>query len=229
MKKDLKTPSQTKLRPEIYLRFSLNDLILSGIYVVLSKRETCTFERLVSECFLNFPKAFSFKRYPKWPDALKFDRPLRALREKGLIVGSHRGSFPLNKYGESEAKDILRALTKGRLPQSAGSSRPPVRSSDDRIIEYIKNSTSFSRYLKNPKRFSISDQEFRNLLRCTLETPDRVIKQNLEYYLKIAEQYKETEIKRFLIFCKKKIQGGLLWQRNFQLISELLRYWPGRL
>lgn len=64
------------------------------------------------------------------------------------------------------------------------------------------------RYLSKPKSFSIADQEFRNLLRCTLETPDRVLKQNLGYYLKLAEEYNETEIIRFLLFCKKKYFNG---------------------
>ncbi|MGB9687077.1 MAG: hypothetical protein ACPLYX_11340 [Rectinema subterraneum] len=210
MKKNLSKLSPTAFKLEIYSKLPLNDLILSSIYLIVSKGETCTFERLVAECFNNFPKVFSFKRYPEWPDALKFDRPLRTLREKGFIVGSARDKFSLNKYGEIKARDILKKLKKGMAPKSGRFLQSPIRSADDRIIEFIKNSASFAGYLKNPRNFSISDQEFRNLLRCTEETPDRVIKQNLEYYLKVAKEYNETKIARFLLFCKRKyFKGGI--------------------
>lgn len=201
--------SPAKFAPEIYSRFSLNDLILASIYLILSKNETCTFERLVAECFFNFPRVFSFKRYPKWPDALKFDRPLRTLRAKALIVGNPKDKFSLNKYGETRAINIIKKLKRGTAPKARKVSQSAIRSADDRIIEYIKNTPAFMRYLSKPKSFSIADQEFRNLLRCTLETPDRVLKQNLGYYLKLAEEYNETEIIRFLLFCKKKyFKGG---------------------
>lgn len=194
---------------EVYKAYSLNDLILASIYLVTMKGETCTFERLVAECFNNFPEVFSFKRYPQWPDALRFDRPLRTLRAKGLIIGSPRDKFSLNKYGESKAKDILRKLTK-KVPiiKSKGNFKSPVRSADDRIIEFIKSSAPYLRYLSNPKNFSISEQEFRNLLRCTLESSDRVVNQNLQYYLKLAKEYKEVEILKLLMVCKKRFLKG---------------------
>lgn len=210
MTKKMKKFSPAKFKSEAYIRISLNDLILTSIYLVVTKGETCTFERLVAECFRNFPKVFSFKRYPKWPDALKFDRPLRTLREKGLIVGSARDAFGLNKFGENKAKDVLKKLKK-RIPAPSNKLlQSSVRSTDDRIIEYIKNSSIFLAYLNNPKNFSISESEFRYLLRCTLETPDRVIKQNMEYYLKVATEYKEPNIIKFLLFCKRKFfKGGV--------------------
>jgi hypothetical protein len=199
-----------KFSPKIYVKLSLIELILLSIYLVTKKGEACTFERLVAECFINFPKVFSFKRYPKWPDASKLNRPLRTLREKGLIIGNARDIYSPNRFGESRAREILRKLGKRIAPESSRFRPSPTRSTDDRIIEYIKNSSSFSAYLRNRRYFSISEQEFRNLLRCTLETPDRVIKQNLEYCLRVAEEYKESDIVRFLQYCKRiYFMGGV--------------------
>ena len=65
-----------KHKEDIYTHIPIEHLILLGIYLVIEKGETCTFENLVAECFHQFPKVFSFKRYPQWPDSLKFDRPL---------------------------------------------------------------------------------------------------------------------------------------------------------
>lgn len=76
-----------------YLNFHSKELILLGINFVLESNEKCTFERLVAECFTRFPEFFSFKRYPQWPDSMKFDRGLRTLRAEGLIVGSSKDHF----------------------------------------------------------------------------------------------------------------------------------------
>ncbi len=199
------TPS-LKVKPQIYGRLNLHELILVSIYLVAISKETCTFERLVAECFNNFPKAFSFKRYPKWPDATKFDRPLRTLREKGLITGSPRDAFALNQYGERKAKSLLGILKTGavkRRPEAVSLSL--VRSADDRIIDLVRKSAPYLRFSRNPDNLRISEQELRNLLRCTLETPSRVVKQNLEYFLHVAREYGEKAMERFLLSCKRKI------------------------
>lgn len=196
--------SRIAFNPKLYKKCNLQELILVSIYLVINKQEICTFERLVAECFKNFPEMFSFKRYPEWPDSLKFDRPLRNLRAKGLILGNPRDKFSLSKYGESKAKEILERLYKKINSNKIKDFKSSVRSAEDRIIEFIKSSEPYRRYLNDPKGFSISEQEFRNLLRCTLESSDRVVMQNLQYYLSLAEEYNENEIKELLIYCQKK-------------------------
>jgi hypothetical protein len=194
---------------DIYLKIELWRLILFGIYSVISKRETCTFERLIAECFAIFPKSFGFKRYPQWPDSLKFDRPLRTLREKGLVVGGaggkySPGEFSLTEFGEKIAKGIKAMLDrKAVLPQTKRTFHE--RSIDDKWIMHLKNSASFKRFLNNPEDFSITEAELRNLLRCTLETPMRILKQNLEYSKNIAKSYDEKGLIDFLLISEKSI------------------------
>jgi hypothetical protein len=192
---------------KIYAGVGLENLVLYGIYLVSKKKEICTFEKLVAECFSQFPKVFAFKRYPEWPDSLKFDRPLRKLREKGMIVGIIKDSFSLTKFGEQKAietEDILKKINMGFYKKRKDSQE---RSVEDRLITYIKDSESFKKYINNPSNFTISEPEFRKLLRCTLETPLRVIKQNLEYYKKLANSYKEEELFNFLLSCEKQFIG----------------------
>jgi len=183
---------------------SIHDLILLGIYLVIKKGETCTFERLVAECFNRFPKIFGFKRYPHWPDSLKFDRPLRTLREKGLIVGTSTSEFNLTEFGKQKAIRIAKKLKKGRFTPEA-KREGGIRSIDDRLIEYIKNSEYYRKFLRNPEELSISEPGFRELLRCTMETPLRVVKQNLEYLKKLSQSYNEPQIGSFLRYCEKII------------------------
>jgi len=195
---------ETKYPEEVYIKVKMQNLIVFGIYSVTKNGETCTYERLIAECFYNFPKVFGFMRYPQWPDPLKFDRPLRTLREKGLIVGSVRDRFELTEFGERVAKETESILTKkgGTINKTI---KPMGRSADDKLIEFIKKSEPYKRYQANPENFTISESEFRSLLRCTLETPERVLKQNLTHFKKVAESYKEAQIFNFLTTCEKKL------------------------
>jgi hypothetical protein len=200
--------STYKYKEEIYTTIKTQDLILFGIYSVSKKGETCTFERLVAECFLNFPKVFGFMRYPNWPDSLKFDRALRTLREKGLIVGGAGGKYSpgeisLTKFGEKIAKETEAILNNQKIltPKKL---KPSGRSIDDKLIQYLKDSPQVKKFLVNRDEFSISEPEFRNILRCTLETPERVLKQNLEYFKNLTKSYNEKQLLDFLLFCEDK-------------------------
>ena len=192
---------QTPYNENVYKSIDVSDLILFSVYLVTKSKEKCTFERLVAECFNNFPKVFAFKRYPQWPDALKLDRQLRTLREKGLIIGNARSYFSLTKFGRLEAAKV-ESMLKGNHAKKKNVT--PIRSGDDRLIEFIKNSHQFKKFLTNPGSFSLSDSEFRNLMRCTLETPLRIVKQNLEYYKSIANLYNENKLLGFLLKCEEQ-------------------------
>jgi len=200
----LKKTNKIVYDEKIYTNIGLENLVLYGIYLVSKRGENCTFEKLVAECFSQFPKVFAFKRYPEWPDSLKFDRPLRKLREKGMIVGNIKDIFSPTKFGEQKAIETENILKKVNVIFYKKRKDSQERSIDDRLIAYIKDSDSFKKYINDPSNFSISEPEFRKLLRCTLETPLRVIKQNLEYYKKLANSYKEEELFNFLLSCEKQ-------------------------
>ncbi len=93
----------------------VNDLIIFGILNVEQKKEKCTFERLVKECFNLFPKSFGLAKYSKWPDTRKLDRPLRTLRQKKLVIGSPNSFFTLTEQGKNEAIIIEKILFQKKL------------------------------------------------------------------------------------------------------------------
>jgi len=188
-----------------YTKVALQDLILFGVYSVLEKGEICTFERLVAECFNNFPKVFGFKRFPQWPDSLRFDRPIRTLRERGLITGGVRTYFRLTEAGLKKALRVEQALN----TRVCRKKRKPTgnRSIDDRIVAHLKSSRLFNSFLKNAGSVSISEWEFRELLRCTMESPTKVVKENLDYYKDVAKKYDEEQLLKFLCWCEQKFIG----------------------
>lgn len=99
----------------LYKRVSLHDLILFSIYSVTVKKEKCTYERIVKECFTLFPKSFSFSGILKWPDSRKLDRSLRTLRRKKLLTGDPKNIFALTKLGRKIAEDTAKTFRQARL------------------------------------------------------------------------------------------------------------------
>lgn len=192
-----------KFNEQIYTNIPKSHLIVFGIYSVINKGEECTFERLIKECFTLFPKVFAMSRYPQWPDTLRFDRDLRTLRDRGLITGNPKISYSLTKFGEKLAKETEEILKKGKIKRKT--IYKTGRGTDINWINYLKKSEPFQRFLKNKKKFLITEMEFRNLLRCTLETPLRILKQNLQYSKNLAKEFKEKKLLEFLEISSQKL------------------------
>jgi len=196
----------TALPEQKYKSIPKENLIVLGIYSVTKNGEVCSFERLVKECFTLFPKAFAFSRYPEWPDSLKFDRQMRTLRERGWIVGGAKTTISLTKFGEKIAEETERMLAGSKLAKEPNQEFP--RGADTALIHSLKGSAAFKRFLRDRKRLSITEMELRALLRCTLETPERVVRQNLQYSRNLAGEYKEQELVDFLEACEKTLKQG---------------------
>jgi len=184
-----------------YKSIPKENLILFGIHSVSKNGEGCSFERLIKECFTLFPKAFAFSRYPEWPDSLKFDRQMRTLRQRGWIVGGAKTTIALTKFGEKIAEETEQMLAGSKSTGEAN--RKTLRGADTALIHSLKESAAFRRFLRDGKGFSLSEMELRALLRCTLETPPRVVKQNLQYGKNLATDYDERELLDFLEACEK--------------------------
>ncbi len=184
---------------EKYNRIPKENLIVFGIYSVTRNGEGCSFERLVKECFTLFPKAFGFSRYPQWPDSLKFDRPVRTLRQRGWVVGGIKTLFSLTRFGEKVAEETEHLFVSSGI---AGKTTPkPLRGADTALVYFLKESAAFRRFLEDREGFSVAEMELRGLLRCTLETPLEVLKQNFQYAENLASDYNEVKLLDFLEAC----------------------------
>ena len=188
-----------------YANVPRENLIVYCIATVVKKGEACSFERLVKECFTLFPKSFSYSRYPEWPDSLKFDRTLRTLRERGWIVGGSKTLFSLTKFGESVAKETEMELKGSGL--SGKRSRKLSRSVDTVLVDSLRGSAAYKKFLERREKVSVSEMELRGLLQCTLETPVRVLKQNLQYSKNLAIEYHDNELLAFLEACDRILVG----------------------
>ena len=193
----------SEARKTTYSQMDIHSLILICIDNVIRNNEDCTFERLVYECFTNFPKAFSLFRYPQWPDSNKLDRPLRKLRQRGLIVGSPKIGFLITEDGKHQLAKARRMLEH----KTEVSPTPRVLKGKERnFVAYIKNNELYRKFMHDKSSFDLTEQEFIDLLRGTLETPKRVLRQNLAQYERLAEELRDVELVEFLKTCESKMK-----------------------
>lgn len=95
-------------------KLGIENLIIFCLYSCNKNKET-SFEDLTKECFSRFPQIFSLKKYLKWPDARKLDRPLRDLRKRGLIKGDPATNFSLTAKGEKIAGELGKIICQKKL------------------------------------------------------------------------------------------------------------------
>ena len=173
---------------------------------IVMNNEDCTVERLVYECFANFPKTFSLFRYPQWPDSNKLYRPLRKLRERGLIIGSPKIGFLLTEHGKHQVARVRKMLEH----QVELKPTPRILKGKERnFISYIKSSELYQRFEYDKFNFDLTEQELIDLLRATLETPKRVLRQNLAQYKKLVGEFGGSDLQEFLAVCETKMKSLL--------------------
>ncbi len=95
-------------------RNSIKKIILFILYS-RNNRDRYSFENLMKDCFKAFPRVFSLKGYPQFPDTRKLSRPLRSLRRKKLVKGNPQTFFSLTVAGRKLAKEIADIFRQERL------------------------------------------------------------------------------------------------------------------
>ncbi len=95
-------------------KISKDSLILFCVFSINERKDECSFEKLVKECFNCFPEVFSLGSY-SWPDSRKLDRPLRYLRNKNFLKSNSKKEFNLTKKGIKKAEEVINILRQEKL------------------------------------------------------------------------------------------------------------------
>lgn len=185
--------------------FPLESLILISIDSILNKKKKCSFGNLVKECFSFFPESFSLTEFPKWPDTLKLDRPLRKLKEKGYIKGNPNTYIRLTKFGESVVEE-LKSNYDFKNQQLVR--KTLTRSPDLSMLNEIKKSNEFQLFLKHKTDYSPNNMSIRGLTNFTLETPAKTVSNFLNYLKQFNKKSNEPELSEFLSFYIDYLERG---------------------
>ena len=187
------------------MNIGVDQLVVYASKKILDNGEECTFERLVYECFKLFPQKFAFMRYPDWPDSTRINKAwLRCRTDKGWLSGTVKEGFRITSSGEIIAKTTEKQLTgilgirKTQIPKKS-------RERYEAILHHIKKSPEFIKYNES-ENCDISLSELKSFLGGTLETPKRILIQNLNNYFQAATIYNDKSVFSFLKLCKNKIK-----------------------
>jgi|SRR3989344_8854300 len=172
---------------------SLEDMILICMDNVIKAKGKCSFGNLVKECFLKFPKYFSLNDVPEHPDSLKLDRPLRELRQKGLIVGSPVTFYSITNFGKTHLVNISREKAK-----IVSDNETTTRSPAMQTLDKLKSSFDYDDFQNNGAKFEPNDMKIRSILGFTLETPINKIVHELDFLIDFAQNLDKLEVINYL-------------------------------
>ena len=174
---------------------STTEIVLLCLDSVLRKtKKKCTFGELVKECFNSYPSLFALTDVPKWPDTLKLDRPLRKLREKGYISGSPVTYYTITNFGYK----VINGLRGKSHTSISGLKMKATRSPDLLLLQQVNKSEDFIKYSNAKIDFVPNNMRIREIMRFTLESPNRTIISYLKHLKSSAIKSNFQEIADYL-------------------------------
>jgi hypothetical protein len=201
-----------KFPPETYGRIAMNDLVTFAVYFLSQAGSEINAEDIVAACFKLFPERFQLRGYPEWPDSTVVNKHWLDCRDKGYIHGSAAGGFSLTAKG-LELAERTSAILSGqqRLFRKPGLEKVSgeMRTRAGRFVRSLEASEAFQKYSTEGPSVNISEFNFCDMLLCTTESSQRVLRNNLEQFSQFASLYQRTDLVEFLNHCRRKF-GTLL-------------------
>jgi len=193
-------------------KVSLDRLLTYCVYVVNQSGSVCSVSRLVYECFTRFPERFCLPGYPHWPDSERVTKTWRRCRtDFGWIEGSNVLGFRVTSTGREVARQVERLLHgNSQAPvQSSASANNERRTYESLHLKRIREHPAFARFQRQGSAAEIPETDFRHLLMCTLESPERILRQNLRELQNIAKTENAGDILAFLAALEERFKRVL--------------------
>ncbi len=195
--------------PATYSNVRLNDLVVYSMYYLHKQGSAITSEDIISACFTLFPKRFSLRKYPHWPDAGIVSRRWSDGKSKGYLRGNAVEGFELTARGLKRAEKVERLLGAPLKPVRAAKPavpaveavRPELKA---RAKKYVRSMELSDAYKYYKKRTLINEFDFRSLLLCTMESPPETLRRNLEQFKEYVGIVERDDLLKFLAFCEEK-------------------------
>jgi hypothetical protein len=112
-----------RFNPDVYTKITLNDLVVYSIHYLHNKNAEVTSEDVISACFMLFPKRFSLRKHPHWPDSAMVSRHWGVCRSKGYIAAGTDPGFKLTAKGIRLAEKVAKVLGM-TIPKQAAKVQP---------------------------------------------------------------------------------------------------------
>ena len=213
MSKNIEPP---KFDPNIYSRITLNDLVVYSVYYLHNQGSGITSEDIISACFVLFPKRFSLRKYPQWPDSGIVSRRWSDCKSKGYLRGNATSGFQITARGIKRAQKVEKSLGKPMKPVPAPKPKrikptaavpavetvhPELKAHARKYVRSIEASDAYKHYTR---KLPLNEFDFRSLLLCTMESPPTTLARNLEQFKEYVNIHDRSDLLTFLEFCEEK-------------------------
>lgn len=184
-----------------YERISYDDLVTYVVYRLTAGKGPAaqtTFEDIVAEAFKLFPKRFSLRGYPQWPDSAVVNKSwLRSRTDKKYIVGSVKDGFKLTQRGLEVAERVESQL--GQTPtEGSGDVRSELRTRSGRLLRSIERSPQFQEFKITGRTENMTEYDLADVLLAMPDAPSNRLSANLEQFKDAARLYERHDIEDFL-------------------------------
>lgn len=195
-----------RFSPAVYERIGYDELTTFAIYSLIRNGKETTFENIVAEAFTLFPRRFSLRGYPDWPDASVVNKSwLRCRTDKHYIEGSVKEGFRLTPKGLKTAEQIEEHLL-GKKTENSKEIKAELRTRAGKLLSALEKSDAYTAYKQTGSLEGLKDHELTDMLLCMPDSDAKVIKHNIELFKQAAELYQRQDILHLL----SKVDGRLL-------------------
>jgi len=215
--------------PRLYMKIGLDDLVTVALYFILEGGETPTFERLVGECFQNFPQRFSLLGYPQWPNAAVINKSwLRCRTDKNLLTGNVAGGFNLTPKGKLLVEKTLARLN-AKPKSGMGFKKGDKQTMSGRVVERIEKSPAYDKFQKTKSMDDITEYETSDLFYATMESNPETLLKNYEIMLQHLQNYDREDLVEFIRKIREKFsyrfggvkpRGGMMPKKTVKTKKE---------
>jgi len=198
--------------PDGYAKTPLNDLVVYAVHSLRRQGSAIPAEDIISACFVLFPRRFSLRKYPQWPDSAAVSRRWSICKSKGYLRGNAVEGFQLTARGVKRAEKVEKTLGKvKREPVSGSKPKLPLQpvltvhpELKARAKKYIRSIESSDAYRHYKRKSPINEYDFRSLLLCTLESPPATLSRNLEQFKDYVRIHDRMDLLTFLESSEEK-------------------------
>ncbi len=210
---------------ENYSKVILNDLVVYSVHYLHKQGHDVTSEDIISACFVLFPKRFSMRKYPQYPDSGIVSRRWSDCKSKGYLKGNATKGFAITARGIKRAEKVEKLLgeplkpvrvekatssPKGKVEKPAVPARetvhPELKAHAKKYVRSIEMSDAYKHFKKGAP---LNEFDFRSMLLCTMESPPTTLARNLNQFKEYVNIHERKDLLSFLEFCEGKFSSLL--------------------
>ncbi len=188
-------------------KLTLADLVAFAIQSLQSRETDFSAEDVVAACFQMFPKRFSLRNYPHWPDSAMVGRRWAELRAKGWLSGARLKLTAKGARRAAKVKGMLGRPIRQRSRERAG---PVPVTRDGRYVKAVESSEAYHHFKRRKSKARINEFDFRSMLLCTMESSPATLARNLEQFRENVKASGRKDLAAFLDFCEAKFSHLLV-------------------